>query len=398
MDFRRSGSHNDRRRRIVNDAVLGDNSAVEKRAKPRERLGEGFTVRRTGNYGDAEFLDEQPRLIDLVPTRLLSFFLIFLCGAALVAAVEILYYWATCSPSLIPAGQIAALDLGGPNSLAVWFRATLAELAGILALVVYSVRRFKVDDYRGHYRVWCWTAIGCWMMSLDQTAHLRHAFRDLMVASTGVRFSNDGSEWWLVPCVFLLGSIGFRLAADMRPCRLAMAALAAMAVSYLTAAAVSFHRVAIEDQIRKTMIEQGALLFGNLFLPLSIGLYTRHVLLDARGLLPERRQKPAVQEQAVGDPTAEEDTREGPTSEQGGRTVSVYPTCIAPSASSVVNIPPPAQARPASNKPILTVGPAADPKPAPAAVTEDRKLTKAERRRLKEQRKHSPPSSQPKAA
>ena len=236
------------------------------------------------------------------------------------------------------------------------------------------------------------------MMSLDQTAQLHHAFRDFMVAITGLRFSSDGAEWWLAPCVLLSGSIGFRLAADMRPCRLAVATLAAVAVSYLTAAAVSFHWVAIEDQARKTMFEQGAFLFGSLFLPFSVGLYARHMLLDARGLLPERRQKPAVQKQAAGNPAAEEDTREGPALEQGSRKLSACPTCIAPFASSAAIAPPPSQAGPAGNRPILTVGPAADPKPAPTAVTENRKLTKDERLHLKAQRKHSQPSNQPKAA
>ena len=93
MDFRRSGLHNDRRRRIVKDVMQEDNSAAGKQAKPRQRLGQGLAVRRSSNYGDAEFLDEQPRLLDLIPTRLLSFVVIFICGTAMVAAVEVLYYW-----------------------------------------------------------------------------------------------------------------------------------------------------------------------------------------------------------------------------------------------------------------------------------------------------------------
>ena len=168
------------------------------------------------------------------------------------------------------------------------------------------------------------------MTSLDQTAHLRQAFRELMVAVTGIRLASDGTGWWLVPCVLLSLGIGYWLAVDMRPCRLAMAALAVVAFSYLAAAAIRFEWVTIEDRLRRTMIEQGALFFGSLFMLLTIGLYARHVLLDARGLLPQRCHKSAAPGPTVADPRLVADLREIPASEQGSRGVSVYPASVTP--------------------------------------------------------------------
>ena len=34
-------------------------------------------------------------------------------------------------------------------------------LAGLAAVLVYTVRRYKTDDYRGYYRIWLWAAM-CW--------------------------------------------------------------------------------------------------------------------------------------------------------------------------------------------------------------------------------------------
>ena len=77
-------------------------------------------LHKTEHYGDALFLEEQPRLVDLVPERPIFFALLLVAGLAVIAGLEALYVWA---PEIVgtPAGRIAALDLGGNGSLPAGF-------------------------------------------------------------------------------------------------------------------------------------------------------------------------------------------------------------------------------------------------------------------------------------
>ncbi len=240
-------------------------------------------------------MDEQLRLTDLVPRRLTTFGLLLLAGLACVAGLEVLYAWMSDLAPTTADGRVAALDLDGEGSLAVWFSSVTLLLAGLIAVIVYTIRRYKTDDYQGYYRVWLWAAM-CWLlMSVDQTASLHEGFKEMMVQVTGTRLFGDGSVWWMVPCFFLLGAVSSRLLVDMRHCRLSSGALLAAAACYVLAVAVQLEWVLPESGARAVMLEEGAKMVGNLLLLLAMGLHARYVILDAEGLLP--RREPTLDDQ-----------------------------------------------------------------------------------------------------
>src|SRR3972149_7935264 len=72
MQFRRSGQRDGRRRRVLSDTLSGTVAAAGAFSPPRRHPWAGATaaVRKSEHYGDAAFMDEQPRLSDLVPLRL----------------------------------------------------------------------------------------------------------------------------------------------------------------------------------------------------------------------------------------------------------------------------------------------------------------------------------------
>ena len=98
---------------------------------------------------------------------------------------------------------VAAFDLGGKGSLAAWFSSLMLLAASLVAVLVYTVRRHRMDDYRGRYRVWLWAAL-CWfLMATDAAASLHEGFRDLMTAAhrhsaAGRRLDLVGDRLWLV--------------------------------------------------------------------------------------------------------------------------------------------------------------------------------------------------------
>jgi len=290
--FRRSGQRDPRRRRLLTDdlsiPVRDDLARETPVAAPHKN-----PVETPQKYGDSVLMDEPIRLIDLVPRRLTVFGLLLLVGLAAVAGLELLYYWASI-PGVAGAttdGRIAALDLDGEGSLAVWFSSAMLSLSAAAAVIVYTVRRHRTDDYHGNYRIWLWAAM-CWLlMSIDETSSLHEGFKEMMAGVTGVSPGIDGSMWWVIPYFFLLGAVGSRLLVDMWPCRLSSAALLTAGSCYAVAVVAQLQWILPESGARGVMLEEGAELGGNVLLLLAMGLHARYVILDAEGVIPPRRRR-----------------------------------------------------------------------------------------------------------
>ena len=213
-------------------------------------------VHKTEHYGDALFLDEQPRLVDLVPVRPIFFALSLVAGLASIAVLEALYVWAPENMGTA-AGRIAMLDLGGKGSLAGWFSSLVLLAASGVALVIYSVRQHRVDDYRGRYRIWLWAAASSFLAATDLSASLHDAFRELMHRETGSLLMGDGSIWWILIYSLLMGWVGVKLAIDLWPCRLAATSLGLAVGCYAAAALVHLAWPSLHDAVRPIMFEQG---------------------------------------------------------------------------------------------------------------------------------------------
>jgi len=316
-------------------------------------------------------MDEPIRLIDLIPRRLTTFGLLLLAGLALVAGLEVLYAWGASSAmtGMTTDGRVAAFDLDGEGSLAVWFSSSVLSLAALVAVIVYTVRRHKTDDYQGYYRVWLWAAM-CWLlMSIDETSSLHEGFKEMMAQVTGVRPGLDGSIWWVVPYFFLLGAVGSRLLLDMRHCRLSSTALVAAAVCYAVAVVTQLQWVLAESGARGVMVEEGAEMVGNVLLLLAMGLHARYVILDAEGLLPEREPPVKKRKKRPKRELVEED----PVAALGDEWMHVdaaHPT------------PQPTYTQPQAPRTGVVHPAFEDPEPVPSPVR--RKLTKQEKKALRQ--------------
>ncbi len=186
----------------------------------------------------------------------------------------------------------AALDIGAKGSLACWFSSLTLLAASVAALLTYTVRRHRTDDYQGRYRVWLWAA-GCWLlMATDQAASLREGFRELMIGWSGTPLFRDGTLWWVTVYVLVFAAVGSRLLLDMRPSRLSIAALTAAMIAYGLALANYLGWRPIGTVAGEVMFRAGSEMAGQLMLLAAMGLHARYVILDAQGLIvhPEPRQ------------------------------------------------------------------------------------------------------------
>lgn len=405
MPFRQSGQRDDRRRRVLGDSLWGTTLSQSKArsAKKGRRTG-----RKSANYGDAEFLDEQFRLTDLVPLRLIPWAAMLVLGILAIAAIEGLHFWMPRLREHLQGAHLTALGLEGSGNLATWFSSMVLAMTGLLSVQVFLVRRYRVDDYHGHYRIWLWAAMGWLLASVDTVAGLRESLREVAVATTGVSLAGDGSIWWLLGYGLLVGGVGMRLLYDMRRSWLALMAMTLAGLSYGVVLAIRFKGLELPDPMPQILLQHGCLMGGNFLTLLAVGLHARHVVLDAEGLLPSPSQAAKTTSTASASKTGkasgtivlqsrrdEVEEEEGTSSSdsQGPRihpphgtprpAMASSPTATAvsaaapfkPPAASTTSVTPP----PVQSKPSPVHGSAEDA---------HRKLTKQERRALRERLDH----------
>lgn len=239
-------------------------------------------------------MDRQPRITDLVPRRYRVFALWFVLAAAAIGGLEALYFYMPQMAQHTSDGRIAAFDLDGEGSLGAWFSSVTLGCAGLLALVILSIRRQRADDYHGRYRVWFWAAALFFVMSVDEGGSLHEGFKEMMTGLTGYRLAGDGSLWWVIAYLLVGGVIGVRVLLSLRHCRGAVTCLSLTALCYTASVVVQLEWLLPQLGAQAVMVEEGLEMSGNVFLLLGLGLYARYAILEAQGMIPvvEKVAKP----------------------------------------------------------------------------------------------------------
>lgn len=341
--FRRYAPRDERRRRLLTDDLYEQDN----RTSCRVWTDDASDTRKSENYGNAEFLEQQLRLLDLVPRRKVILAALFSAAAGTIVGLEFAYSW-MAQRAAAGAETIAALNMAD-GGLAGCFSSLMLIVAVVAALLVYSVRRHRVDDYQGRYRIWIWAAAGCFLLATDQAAGLRAAFRDLMIAATGTPLMGNGNLWWIVAYAIIFGAIGSRVLLDVRNCVPALIAISGATVAHGLAVAQHFGWNPFANSAELVMSRVGCEMAGNLLLLFGFAIFARHVVFDAEGLLPHKCKN---------DQGEEEDEDNRFHSDGHGRWIKIDPPHVAPKPSHQRS-----------------------PKTTPAPVS--RKLTKAERKVMK---------------
>ena len=231
--------------------------------------------------------DKQPRLIDLIPQSLAKLSLLFFLGVGVIGAIEALYATRVLD---VAGSRLPAFDLGIEGSLNNWFTSLSLDLATVVALIIYSLRRHRLDDYHGRYRVWLWAA-ACWLwLSIDEAASLHQSLQNTLAAVAG-QGAREAEFVMFGLYALLAGGIGLRLFFEMRSCRSAVVAMALVAVVYGVAIVAHFGLLPPAAQEYSLLVEEGCEMGGSWLLVLGMCLYARYVVLDSQGLLPARAEK-----------------------------------------------------------------------------------------------------------
>jgi hypothetical protein len=382
MEFRRSGQRDDRRRRVFleemaaapsDDSTSGDAASASSAAAA---------------YSAAAEADRQPRITDFIPRRPATLAVLLLALLACAAGIESLYALFADVAGSAGSAAPATFAVAGGSGLAAWFSTLLFTAAGLISLLVYTIRRHKADDYRGHYRVWLWAAAAWFLAGADASARIHLAVRSLCVILFG---SLDGRDdiWWIGAYGAVLAALGLRLAIEVRACRPALIGLATALVCYLVAAPGWLESAAL-DGVLNAMLGSSLGLVASVLLLFSMIAYARHVYLDAQGLLPKkqaarRRREKGARKDAAASASQKSDASGTASESASPRRNDLSTPAPAPRPAST-GASPSSAARPAA---VSSQSPSYDQDDDADDADDDsdanRHLSKAERKRLRKQ-------------
>jgi hypothetical protein len=227
-----------------------------------------------------------------VPRRYGTIAVVGLLGVALTGLTAALHYFVL--PMAVSRGMNsgAAFDLTARGNITEWLVGIVLFLASGFCVMTYSIRRHRIDDYRGRYRVWLAAALACLVLSVNSVAGLYQLLADVLTIATGWSALREGAVWWLVIAGLPLAWIFVRVLLDIRECRIGAALLAGAAICYgVSTASFLGYGPTVDAKIGPILIT-APLLLGHWLVFTAIVANARFVVLDAQGLATVRRRKP----------------------------------------------------------------------------------------------------------
>ena len=287
MDFRRNGSRDERRRRVLMEEAAGDASGDEASA-PARRSRTKASEAAPSPYAGAAWEEGQPRITALLPLRRLTLWLWFLACSAVSGLLIYLHVAGRAWQDQLPAVDFSALDLAARGSLGGWFSSLLLAWAGIASMQVYLIRRHRNDDYQGKYRLWPTIAGAFWLGSLAAAARLDRLAGELIATLCGV--PTQGMLIGMGLTAAILTACTLRLIWEIRPSRGALALLAMASSCYLAAAVTALGWLQVPAPWTSAAAPI-ACMAANVFVLLTVAVFGRYVHLQARGELVVRPRK-----------------------------------------------------------------------------------------------------------
>ena len=228
----------------------------------------------------------------LAPLRLFSIGLLVFAALATVGLIELLHLAGRWLGAALGTDEVAALNLDGTRNLSHWFASTLLVACALLAVYIFSMRRHRIDDYHGRYRVWIWMCLAALVASGVETADLAKLAHSL-VGQAAAASAVDVALVWPLAVAALLAAIGVRLLIEVRRSLPAGGALVLSAMLFLAGAVIERTGLGEFSNISVLLVARGLWLAGYVFIFATFLLFARHVTLDVDGFTtqPPRRGK-----------------------------------------------------------------------------------------------------------
>jgi hypothetical protein len=270
----RSNGRWGRLRRVLNED-LSNSSAV---------YGTGENDRTPGDtprYGAGANIENHPQVTDYVPRRYRMMGSILAGGIALGIVGETVAHHANSLNTTFGTNAAELTDILS-NRLIGWTSAMALIVAGAFARIIYLLKRHRLDDLRGRYRVWRTGSLLAVVVSACCVTGAHTLLGNMLSHLTGW---NNSAAWWLVPSAIVGAWVLGRLILDAAECRTALAMFVIASLSFATAAACSAGWSLVEDPLWSESLSRSLPLAGCLAILAGTLFTARYVVLDVQGLI-----------------------------------------------------------------------------------------------------------------
>ena len=213
--------NSDRRGRVLYTSALAENE-VSTPASRRNALLLREARNPTAAYGARVQRRIRGRWFSLVPISRRNLFLVAAVLWSVAFLLAAAHYAAVTWPSLTLQSNLAVarpLRLDHPDSFGRWFMTLLLACAAGVSLLIYQLRRYRIDDFQGHYRLWRIVIVLCGVASLDSLVSVIDWAGALLDFGMGRRAALSGNDW--VRILVAIGGtvLAMRMVAEVRRSR-----------------------------------------------------------------------------------------------------------------------------------------------------------------------------------
>ena len=283
----------DRRKRILRENLpVDDESASSAPARSRTRRGAEVaeesdepTRRRSAGYSQDVRRACQHRLVQLIPVRRRAYLTAVVASCVVPVVLLVLHYWIYVNGFLNWYGQPLAvlLDASHPRGIAAWLSGQAWLLCLASTVLTFQLRKHKLDDYTGDYRLWFWLVSTCVIGSLDSTTRVIDIFGDALNRWSTLNLGWSGPAVVQATLAALIGMLGVRLCSELKAVPTSLVFWLVGLVAWAGSAALSQEMLKLEMTIQLRIWLRSALWLGGLT---SIWLaslsYLRYVYIEAQ--------------------------------------------------------------------------------------------------------------------
>ncbi len=239
----------------------------------------------TPRYGAGANIENHPQITDYIPRRIRIFGLLFFSGATLGILAEVVAHHSVSLSPLFPQGT--ELDLAEVFSarLIAWTSAVALLITAACARIVFLLKRHRIDDLKGRYRVWrtvSWLSV---LLSANCVMAVHSVLSGMLGHATGWHLLKNDAGWWLLPQLAIGSYVFARLLRDASECRAALTSFLLAAGSFIATSVLATGWTPITNELWMGTLTRTLPLSGVLFLLTGCLLSARYVVLDVQGLI-----------------------------------------------------------------------------------------------------------------
>lgn len=279
---RRASSDSRRRRILIYQSCRSDQPAVV----PDRRLAERLRQARRAPmiYGSNVNRRLRGRWFSLVPVRRR---MIAAVAATIMGVVMLLclgHWAATFWQPLAYRPEIARpLRLDRPDAFGSWVRSVFLAAAAFTAVLVYQLRRYRNDDFRGSYRIWPPVIVLIAIASIDSICGIVPWCGELIDLVLGRRVALAGSDWIRIALTVGGAALSLRLVAEVRRSKLAVCMMVAAACCFAIPLASRWGVISSDTPTRWFIVTCSPLMAAAT-LWIACGAYLRRLFREVRRL------------------------------------------------------------------------------------------------------------------